>query len=220
MFCTQCGKAAAIGAQFCAQCGAHLQTAIPLSQGPGAVLPAAAIAGNGADAAVPQIRPWVRYWARLFDMYVGAIVIGIVLGILSPGAFDAQSGDQLFGLFVVFAWVFIETLLLSTFGTTPGKWLFRIRLVPPSGRMPDFATALSRSFKVWWRGLGIGFPIATLITLIVAYSTLKKNGMTTWDRDDGFTVLHERIGPARIILAVAFFLGFLMLAVIASVGDV
>lgn len=165
---------------------------------------------------VAQVRPWVRYWARMFDIYLAAIVGGIAVGIFNPDAFNEPGSDQLFGLIVVFAWVFLESLLLSTTGTTPGKWLFKTRLIPPSGEKPDYSTALSRSFKVWWRGFGIGFPLASLITLIVAHGKLTKNGITTWDKDDGFTVVHDRIGPLRVIVAVAFFMGFLLLMVVRS----
>lgn len=145
------------------------------------------------------------------------------LSILYPDAFSEQISDQfdqLFGLAVFFAWVFIESLFLSTIGTTPGKWLFKIRLIPPSGETPDYSTALSRSFKVWWLGFGIGFPLVSFITLLVSYNKLTKNGITRWDRDSGFTVAHERIGPLRVIFAIVFFVSFLLLAAIGSTIDI
>jgi uncharacterized RDD family membrane protein YckC len=154
----------------------------------------------------------------MFDIYVAAIVVGITVGVAAPHALDQPGSDQLFGVAVIFFWVFIESLLLSTMGTTPGKWLFKTRLVAPSGGKPSYSAAISRSFKVWWRGLGIGFPIAGLITLIVAHGNLTKTGITTWDRDDGFTVVHDRIGPVRIIFAVIAFLLFFILVVIGTVG--
>ncbi|HNC85175.1 MAG TPA: RDD family protein [Nitrospira sp.] len=166
-----------------------------------------------------QVRPWVRYWARMFDIYLACIVAGFAIGILNPDAFSEKGSDQLFGLAVIFAWVFIESLFLSTAGNTPGKWLFKTRIVPPNGGKLDFSTALSRSFKVWWRGLGIGFPLASLITLIVAHGNLTKNSVTTWDRDDGFTVVHERIGVLRVIVAIVFFTGFLLLVVVGSAAN-
>jgi uncharacterized RDD family membrane protein YckC len=213
MFCTQCGKATAEDAKFCGHCGSPLgatvqpaqTTSTAVSEAPPTLVKAIAVA---------QVRPWVRYWARIFDIYLAAIVGGIVIAIFNPDAFNKPGSYQLFNLILVFSWVFLESLLLSTTGTTPGKWLFKIRLIPPSGEKPDYSTALSRSFKVWWRGLGIGFPLVNLITLIVAHVKLTKNGITTWDKDDGFTVVHDRIGPLRVIVAAAFFMGFLMLIVV------
>ena len=227
MFCTQCGKTTADGAKFCGHCGAPLTpTAQPLQTSQAVASIAPPIPAQ-ATPAVAQVRPWVRYWARMFDIYlagiVGGIAGGIAVGIFNPDAFSDKGSDQLFelvfGLVVVFVWVFIESLFLSSTGTTPGKWLFKTRLIPPSGDKPDYSTALSRSFKVWWRGLGIGFPLASLITLIVAHGNLTKNGTTTWDRDDGFTVVHERIGPLRVIVAVTLFLGFLLLVIVGSAAN-
>jgi hypothetical protein len=138
------------------------------------------------------------------DIYLAATVGGLAVAILNPHAFDTLGRAQLFGLVVPFAWVFIESLLLSTTGTTPGKWLFKIRLIAPSGQKPNCSAALSRSFKVWWRGCAMYLPLATFLTQLIAYGNLMKNGITTWDKDEGFSVSHERIGPVRLSVAVAF----------------
>lgn len=216
MFCTQCGKSTVDGALFCGYCGISIAEAVqPLQVSRVAPSPTQPIPSQNIPV-VAQVRPWVRYWARMFDIYSAAIVGGIAVVIFNPDAFNEKGSDQLFALAVIFAWVFIESLFLSTTGTTPGKWLFRIRLIARSGQKPDYSTAISRSFKVWWRGLGIGFPLASLITLILAHGKLMKNGTTTWDRDDGFTVLHERIGPLRVIIAATFFVGFLLLVALGN----
>ena len=224
MFCTQCGKEVIDDAKFCGHCGAPLETTDQKTlQEPNVVLSTTSPMPIQTTASVAQIRPWIRYWARMFDLYLISIVSGIVISILYPDAFSEQISDQfdqLFGLAVFFAWVFIESLFLSTTGTTPGKWLFKIRLIPPSGETPDYSTAFSRSFKVWWLGFGIGFPLVSFITLLVSYNKLTKNGITRWDRDSGFTVAHERIGPLRVIFAIAFFVSFLLLAAIGSTIDI
>ncbi|MBL8499555.1 MAG: RDD family protein [Nitrosomonas sp.] len=221
MFCTQCGKEIIDDAKFCKHCGAPLEaTDQKTLQEPHEVLSTTSPIPIQATTSVAQVRPWVRYWARMFDLYLISIVSGIAISILDPDAFSEQSSDQLFGFAVIFAWVFIESLFLSTTGTTPGKWLFKIRLIPSSGETADYSTAFSRSFKVWWRGFGIGFPLVSLITLIVSYNKLTKNGITTWDRDSGFTVTHEQIGPLRVIFAIAFFVSFLFLVAIGSATDI
>ena len=111
----------------------------------------------------------------------------------------------------IFVWMFIEACLLSTLGTTPGKWLFKTKISTSSGDKLVFSTALSRSFNVWLRGLGMGVPIVTIIIQIGAYINLKKNGVTTWDRDDGLVVVHERIGAIRVLGAIVFFAAFFIL---------
>lgn len=221
MFCTQCGKEIIDDAKFCRHCGAPLEaTDQKMLQEPNVLLSTTSPIPIQTTTSVAQVRPWVRYWARMFDLYLISIVSGIAISILYPDALSEQNSDQLFGLAVIFAWVFIESLFLSTTGTTPGKWLFKIRLIPPSGETPDYSTAFSRSFKVWWRGFGTGFPLVSLITLIVSYNKLTKNGITTWDRDNGFTVAHEQIGPLRVIFAIAFFVSLLLLVAIESATDI
>ena len=219
MYCSQCGTAIAENAKFCGNCGTSIQVAPRTNDSVAKPSPKPS-AVPASEAGAAQVRPWVRYWARMFDIYLVSLVVVFALGIFYPDAFNSDAlnentSDQLFGILIIFVWVFIESLFLSTVGTTPGKWLFKIRLISPSGDKPDFSAALSRSFKVW-RGLGIGFPLVSLFTLIVAHRNLTKNGVTTWDKDDGFSVTHDRIGPLRVIFAIIFFLGFLALIVLGS----
>ena len=117
----------------------------------------------------------------------------------------------LMGMILLFSWIFFEASLLSTFGTTLGKWLFKIKVrTQPYGEKLSFGNAISRSFSVWLIGLGLGIPIITLITQLVSYSKLKKSGKTSWDEEGGYQVIHDKIGPlqgvATVILFVSFFL--------------
>jgi len=61
--------------------------------------------------------------------------------------------------------------------------------------------ALSRSFKVWWRGLAAGFPFINLLTLTHAETDLNTDSITSWDREGGFIVTHEKIGILRLVIA-------------------
>ena len=48
------------------------------------------------------------------------------------------------------------------FGATAGKALLRVKVTNPDGRNLSYPQALSRSFNVWLRGLGIGIPLVSL----------------------------------------------------------
>lgn len=161
------------------------------------------------------VRPWVRYWARMFDVYSFSLIGGVILAFTAP-QFLAKQNEYVLGMLLVFAWVFVEALLLSSFQTTPGKWLFKTNIALTSGSPIGFSQALARSLKVWWRGFGIGFPITAVITMIIAHSRLTRNGITSWDKDDGFSVTHETIGVPRVLAAVAFFLVFLVVVAIGN----
>lgn len=203
MFCAHCGTQILSRSKFCSNCGADLELGPPPSECANDLLNSQ-VGGTSTEASASSARPWVRYWARAVDLYLASLAGGVAAGIVFPSALSWEGSALLFGLSIVFAWVFVEALLLSTVGFTPGKWLFRTRVVTNSGAKPDYFLALSRSLRVWWRGLAGGLPVVSLVTIIVAHGHLTKNGLTTWDRDGGFIVTHERIGPTRIVLALAF----------------
>lgn len=204
MFCSKCGEPTSQDAKFCAKCGAVLPSMQAL---------APPVASPAIDISFPsaQARPWVRYWARMFDVYSFSLIGGVFLGIAAP-QFLARQDEYALGMMLVFVWVFVEAVLLSSFQTTPGKWLFKTNIALTSGSPIDFSQALTRSLKVWWRGFGIGFPIAAMITMIVAHGRLTRNGITSWDKDDSFLISHEKVGVSRVLVAVAFFFVFLVIA--------
>jgi endonuclease YncB( thermonuclease family)/uncharacterized RDD family membrane protein YckC len=159
---------------------------------------------------VSQARPWVRYWARFFDLFLFSFIVGVALAIFAPTVLEA---NELFLTFLIMqTWVFQESILLSTWGTTPGKWIFRIKVRDKNGNKLNLSSALGRSFSLWLKGFGLGIPILSFITLLTARSRLKKIGITTWDEQGGFVVTHYRIGAIRTTVAVLFFIGISLLA--------
>lgn len=211
MFCTKCGTPSLPAAKFCQKCGAtlelELQSTTPPISAPSAAIPLDVVA---------QVRPWVRYWARMFDICVFSLPAGLLLGFMAPHIVAQKWNENLLGIMILFLWVFVEALLLSSFGMTPGKWLFKTKLALASGEPITYSQAIARSLKVWWRGLGIGFPIASLITLIIAYGRLKNNAITSWDRDGNFVVTHEKIGIPRVMAAITFFIVFLVMIAVGN----
>lgn len=128
-----------------------------------------------------------RLLARSLD--IGSLFL--FLYALSPHL--VTKPEKTFGLFMVITlgWILIEALQLALFQTSLGKYLFKIRITKKTGGRIRFFEALKRSFHVWWRGLGTGFPPVTLITLPVALTRLVIKGETSWDRDGQFTVTHQ-----------------------------
>jgi len=161
-----------------------------------------------------QVRPWTRFWARLFDIYAFSVVFGLLIGVaslvMSPVRIVDKAQEALLGMLALLVWVFVEPIFLASFGTTPGKWLLRITVSTKEGSM-SYGKALSRSLKVWWRGLGIGFPLVALFTMAIAAGRLKKNGSTSWDREGGFEVSHHRVGWLRVLGMALLMFVFLVL---------
>lgn len=217
MFCQHCGSQLPPGGQFCPSCGKGIAA-------PGTD---SVYRGNAADWPVneptpqaegAQIRPWVRYWSRMLDVMLFSLPLGAVLGFLWPDvvASSGPASDWVLGFIIFLAWAFVEPLCLSVFGTTPGKTLFRITLRLRNGQRIDYSTALARSLKVWLRGMGMGLPLVSLVTLIIAHGRLKRGGSTSWDADGGFEVVHRPVGIGRTLAAIVFFALFFMLISAAS----
>ena len=177
--CPQCAAPADVGLIFCKNCGATLRPPVALTQS----------LAQGTSS-VSQVRPWVRYWARMFDLSLFGLVAGLLIAIFDPRAFCVTG----FG----FASYLAND---SAFRLGPGKALFRTRLVLGESRSIPYSMALSRSFKVWWRGLAAGFPVIILLTLTHAETDLTNDSITSWDREGGFVVTHEKIGVPRLVVA-------------------
>jgi len=151
----------------------------------------------------PEVHPWYRYFARMFDYILFSFISGFIILFVAPSFFNIP--DLIFGWLLLFVWIFIEAFLLSTCGTTPGKFFLSTTVKNSDGQNLTYWDALSRSFSVWWRGLGAGLPIVTLITLIVSHNKLRNEGITPWDKKDGFLVEHQKIKLLRIVIMILVF---------------
>ena len=136
---------------------------------------------------VKPVGPWRRYWARQLDFFILAVAGFIAL---TTAGVKVDDSNQLgLWLFLVAAWIPVESFFIAKSGRTLGKAILGIRVVDANGKPPVLALALKRSAAVWWRGIGIGFPIATAITMLVAHNTVTKQGRTSWDVDTGLDVV-------------------------------
>jgi len=107
----------------------------------------------------------------------------------------------LFGWLVILYWP-LEAFMLSVCGGTPGKWLLGIQVIHSNGQKLTFKDAWSRSFRVWWRGMGLCIPLCSPFTMFHGYRCLKTDGTTSWDRDGDLIVVHRSIGVLKGICAV------------------
>lgn len=159
----------------------------------------------------PQVRPWVRFWARSADLVVWATTVSVMVGLLFPEWLDEN--DTGLGMALLVSNLFAESLMLSVWGTTPAKWILGMRLRDHRGKKLNYGAALRRSFHVLVRGQGLGIPLISLITHIVACNNLSNHGITTWDRDGGITVSHQTIPWWKWLLLFSIFIGFVSLVV-------
>jgi hypothetical protein len=154
---------------------------------------------------ISQVRPWIRFFARVIDISVFSSLLFTFL----PETITSHG--FIFSLLLFFLWIFVEAILLSTWGTTLGKWLLKTK-VTKSAKKLSFQEAIRRSFMVWWRGLAAGVPFIRLVTMFLACSILKEFKITSWDNDGGYTVSHKKIGIKRIVILALLLLFWLYFA--------
>ena len=169
---------------------------------------------NQTGEAVPQIRPWVRFFARFIDMALSNFLVLLLtyLLILNIRLTDpdfvldiSPSVDFLITSMATFLLLaLIEPRFISKYGQTPGKWLLNTKVMNSDGSLLTYSQAMSRSLSVYTRGYLLGIPFLYLITLLIESSKLEKEGKTSWDNKGGFIVRHEKIGIFRVIVAIIF----------------
>jgi hypothetical protein len=154
-------------------------------------------------------RPWQRLAARIFDYAIWGLVLALLLSELRglgvvPPEFAFLVGHPLLApVLITGSWVPIEALLIASIGTTPGKWLFGVFLqfsisdaYARRDTRAQLDRGLRRSFRVWWEGVGCGFPLLAPVLIAVAYEKLAQNQETDWDFAQDVLVTH---GPPGVL---------------------
>lgn len=148
--------------------------------------------------------PWKRFFARGFDWFLCYTVFTIVTllflrrpfagNLLAATLLYARSYGGHLGLVVPWfdcvgnwLWPFAilalaEPLLLSVSGTTPGKWLFGLRVTAPDGKKLTYWQGLRRIWGVFLRGYGCGIPLYCLWRLWRSYRTCAADDTLPWER--------------------------------------
>lgn len=166
---------------------------------------------------VKQIRPWVRFWARLIDIYVVNIVTGLLFSIFIPQVLTW--GMLAATVITIFFTLLIEALLLSTWGTTLGKSLFQVFVRNSQGKKLSFSRAIKRCVSVWGWGLAFGIPVASLIFSGISYQRIKETGVARWDIEGNSLVSHKKIGIPRIVVIASLVIGLLWIEFILQSAE-
>ena len=163
------------------------------------------------DRVKPPRIPWRRYFARRLDYYIVTLFFTAVLALVFrvnisriPGIVD--------WLLVYVYWALLiplEALLLSRFGTTPGKWIMGIRLEHADGRRLTFSQAAGRAWEAFGRGTGYNIPIYNIYRLWKSYKEVRDGDGPEWDYEVTLTAVDYRQWRTAAYLA-AWVLVFLL----------
>ncbi|MEP7183020.1 MAG: DnaJ domain-containing protein, partial [Betaproteobacteria bacterium] len=156
-----------------------------------------------------EARPWNRLGARLFDYAIWGLVLALLMselrgvGLVPEGLGFWLVHPLVAPMLITGSWVPIETLLIASLQTTPGKWLFGCYLqfsISDAYAARDTRAQLERgvrrAFRVWWEGVGCGFPLLAPILIAVAYEKIAQNQETDWDFAQDCLVTH---GPPGVL---------------------
>jgi hypothetical protein len=145
---------------------------------------------------------------------VGFILV-FIIALIAP---EVLSMKFIFlNMLLTFIYVFVESAFLVIWGTTPGKFLLNIQLVPSKQRKITFDIAFKRSFMVWLQGVGLGFPLATLILSFVWLGKLKSDKITSWDKSTHINVIHNKNSSVKLAIFVLILIGVFILNVYLTV---
>ena len=160
-------------------------------------------------------RPWNRLGARMFDYAFWGIVLALLLSELRgaglvPDEYAYWLGHPLMApMIITGTWVAVETLLMTSIGTTPGKWLFGCYVqysISDAYAKREMQSQLWRSFKrafrVWWEGMGFGFPLVAPILIAIAYERLAANHESDWDFAQDCLATHAPPGALNMVTGI------------------
>tara|TARA_S200000501_G_C20664122_1_gene673265 strand:+ start:274 stop:840 length:567 start_codon:yes stop_codon:yes gene_type:complete len=154
-----------------------------------------------------RVIPWARYFARMFDLIFICFIFVLPLNILG---IKVNYTIIEFLIIMPFNSIFFEPFCYSLLGTTPGKFLYSIKVLNNNGSKLSLKKALKRSLQVWIRGNGFNITLIVAITNFVSYRYYQKNKETPWDRNLNINYQIGTISNSRIIITniIIFLIGF------------
>ncbi len=123
---------------------------------------------------------WPRLWAKLIDLALGMSLLSTA-SYLSGARFGGLE-QLLMTLTVSFPLaVIMEAVMQAAVGTTPGRWLFGLRLAMADGTRPPATLVLKRSLWLWGQGLVFGIPGPMFIGMFCQSRRLLRGEEATYD---------------------------------------
>lgn len=142
------------------------------------------------DAPPPVHCPWRRLLARLFDLelyqlaWTALLSLGFHVNVAEQSAVVQWLNT---GICLVLM-IIVEPILLSLWGTTPGKAILGLRVEKTEGGRLTYGEGNARTMSMIWRGLGWNIPIYNIYRLIKCYNLYCRDKELPWDRDQDLVV--------------------------------
>jgi DNA-binding transcriptional MerR regulator len=163
---------------------------------------------------LPRVsHPWRRYFARSLDYTLYSVLWSAVAHILLRWntSLAGLLEEYILALISFGLMLLLEPALLSTWGTTPGKWIFGLEVRSYDGTKLSYSGALWRSWEVFHHGYGYFIPFYNLYRNYKSYKACRDGEELPWDEDVAYT-LRDTNG-----LRIAGFLGAYVLFIAIEV---
>lgn len=85
----------------------------------------------------------------------------------------------------------VEPVLLSTWGYTPGKWIFGLQVRDRDGGKISWGDAMGRTWLVFAKGEGYGIPIYNLYRNYKSYKACVDCETLPWEENCGYAIKDE-----------------------------
>ena len=162
--------------------------------------------------AVPKVTsPWVRYFARSLDLCLyGTLWDALLALVFHINIMEMGFAGIILNIIVsICLLLIIEPLMLSRFGTTPGKFVFGLRVTAETGARLTHREALHRTWTVIKKGSGLFIPIYDLVREYKSYKACKNGETLDWEEETLLWLDEGRVplGILATIVGMIFFNG-------------
>ena len=153
---------------------------------------------------IPKVTsPWIRYFARSIDTAIYMILWNMFLSLILHINIMETGFAGLAADIIAYNCLFLlaEPLMLSRFGTTPGKLLFGLRVTAETGARLTHGKALHRTWTVLRAGCGFNLPVYWIIRMYKSYRACKDGETLDWEQET-LLWLSGRYIPLKVSAAV------------------
>lgn len=175
---------------------------------------------------LPKVEaPWQRFFARGIDLFMGAILPALILLFVCKENIFCWEWMIFCGiccLLMPFIW---EPVFLCLWGTTPGKFIFGIRVTDYNGGRLSYVQALERTCSVMCYGVGFQIPVLNLYRGYRSYKKCRNAEKMEWDYDSELVLKDKKkwryaaMAAFYGIAAVLLYLGVLVSLTPIHKGD-
>lgn len=127
--------------------------------------------------------PFRRFFARDLDMTIwSAVFLLFCQLVLRVNILSGHPALQIFRWFIPTTLVVLsEPLMLHFFCTTPGKFLFGLKITRGDGSPLSPKEAFTRTFSLTIFGAGLYIPVISPIVMAIAWRRLRQGDTLSWD---------------------------------------